>query len=290
MTLGIVRPAGFPRQNGRNQAFNHAGNMVGAGLSGLLGWQFGFAAVLWLAAAFGALSILSVMLVPAGAIDDDAARGMQAHGQGSETASGLRVLLTSKPLLILAGSLACFHLGNGAMLPMLSLSIVAHHHVSAPLIVVSETVVVAQGVMIFASLWATRVAETRGYWVIMLITFVALPIRGILAASFMTPWGIFPVQVLDGVGAGLQSVAVPGLVARILNGTGRINVGQGAVMTVQGLGAALSPALGGWIAQSLGYRTMFVTLGCFALISLTLWVASRNTLRPVSDTEVQRRR
>ena len=43
MTLGIVRQAGFNRQNGRNQAFNHAGNMVGAGLSGLLGWRFGFA-------------------------------------------------------------------------------------------------------------------------------------------------------------------------------------------------------------------------------------------------------
>jgi predicted MFS family arabinose efflux permease len=33
MTLGIVRQAGFNRQNGRNQALNHAGNMVGAGLS-----------------------------------------------------------------------------------------------------------------------------------------------------------------------------------------------------------------------------------------------------------------
>jgi len=31
--------------------------MVGAGLSGLLGWKFGFAAVFWLAAAFGVLSI-----------------------------------------------------------------------------------------------------------------------------------------------------------------------------------------------------------------------------------------
>src|SRR6202047_3610736 len=41
MTLGIVRQAGFNRQNGHNQALNHAGNMVGAGLSGLLGWQFG---------------------------------------------------------------------------------------------------------------------------------------------------------------------------------------------------------------------------------------------------------
>ena len=42
MTLGIVRQAGFNRQNGHNQALNHAGNMAGAGLSGLLGWQFGF--------------------------------------------------------------------------------------------------------------------------------------------------------------------------------------------------------------------------------------------------------
>ena len=53
--LGIVRQAGFNRQIGHNQALNHAGNMVGAGLSGLLGWQFGFTAVFWLAALFGVL-------------------------------------------------------------------------------------------------------------------------------------------------------------------------------------------------------------------------------------------
>ena len=87
----------------------------------------------------------------------------------------------------------------------------------------------------------------------LLISFLALPIRGLIAAHFINHWGVYPVQMLDGIGAGLQSVAVPGLVARILNGTGRVNVGQGAVMTVQGLGASLSPAIGGWIAQELGY-------------------------------------
>ncbi len=50
MTLGMVRQAGFNRQNGRNQAFNHGGNVVGAGLSGLLGWKFGLPAVFWLSA------------------------------------------------------------------------------------------------------------------------------------------------------------------------------------------------------------------------------------------------
>ncbi len=39
ITLGIVKQSGFNQQNGRNQAFNHAGNLVGAALSGYLGWK-----------------------------------------------------------------------------------------------------------------------------------------------------------------------------------------------------------------------------------------------------------
>jgi predicted MFS family arabinose efflux permease len=57
ITLGIVGQRGFNRQNGRNQAFNHAGNMVGAAASGLLGWQFGYVAVFVLSALFGAITI-----------------------------------------------------------------------------------------------------------------------------------------------------------------------------------------------------------------------------------------
>jgi MFS family permease len=81
----------------------------------------------------------------------------------------------------------------------------------------------------------------------------------------------------------LQSVAVPGLVASILNGTGRVNVGQGAVMTVQGLGASLSPAIGGWIAQEIGYPAMFMILGSFALGSIAIWIAFRSVLKPACD-------
>jgi MFS family permease len=104
-------------------------------------------------------------------------------------------------------------------------------------------------------------------------------VRGLLAAHLINHWGVYPVQMLDGIGAGLQSVAVPGLVARILDGTGRVNVGQGAVMTVQGLGAALSPAIGGWIAQGFGYPATFMMLGSFALGAIALWVGFAGTLR-----------
>jgi MFS family permease len=279
ITLGIVRQAGFNRQNGHNQAFNHAGNVAGAGLSGLLGWQFGLPAVFWLAAVFGALSIVSVLMIPREAIDDRAARGLEKDGKDGGKASGFRVLVECKPLLILAAALAFFHLGNAAMLPLYGLEIVAEKQANAAGFV-ATTIVVAQAVMIAASLIAMRVADSRGYWIVMLISFLALPIRGLIAAHIVERWGVYPVQILDGIGAGLQSVAVPGLVARILNGTGRVNVGQGAVMTAQGLGAAFSPAIGGWIAQEIGYGPMFTILGCFALVSIGLWTGFASILRP----------
>ncbi|QXQ06808.1 MFS transporter [Sphingosinicellaceae bacterium] len=282
ITLGIVRQRGFNRQNGRNQAFNHAGNLVGAALSGFLGWKFGLIAIFWLAAAFGVAAIASVLLIPQAAIDDRAARGLEMASSDMDDVKGWRVLLDCKPLLVLAGALAFFHLGNAAMLPLYGLAVVAAGK-GNPAAFVATTIVIAQAVMIVASLFAMRMTESRGYWWVLLVTFVALPIRGLVAATVIQHWGVFPVQILDGIGAGLQSVAVPGLVARILSGTGRVNVGQGAVMTVQGLGAALSPALGGFLAQELGYPSAFLILGGFALGSLGLWLGFAGLLKPACE-------
>jgi len=277
ITLGIFRQRGFNRQLGRNQAFNHAGNVAGAALSGYFGWRYGLPAVFWVAAVFGVLTVGSVLLVPPGSIDDAAARGMKGAAHEGQ-ASGFRVLLRCKPLVILAVALLAFHLGNAAMLPLFGMAVVAVKS-GEPASFVAKTIVVAQTVMVLVSLWAMRMAEREGYWRVLLISFLALPIRGLIAAHVITAWGVYPVQILDGIGAGLQSVAVPGLVARILDGTGRVNVGQGAVMTAQGIGAALSPALGGWMAQALGYGPTFLILGAFALVSVGLWIVFRKDLR-----------
>jgi predicted MFS family arabinose efflux permease len=64
ITLGIVKQKGFNRQNGRNQAFNHAGNLVGAAVSGLLGWKFGYFYVFLLAALFGVVAVCCVLMIP----------------------------------------------------------------------------------------------------------------------------------------------------------------------------------------------------------------------------------
>jgi MFS family permease len=279
LTLGVARQAGFNAQNGRNQAFNHAGNLAGAALSGVLGWRFGFAAVFWLAAIFAVLSIVSVFAIPGAIIDDAEARGLPAAAatDGARPRSWIS-LFESRPLLVVAAALTVFHLGNAAMLPLYGMAVVAAHR-GDPAGFVAMTVVVAQGVMVLTALAAMRLAAKRGYWVVLLIAFACLPIRGLVAGALITGWGVWPVQALDGVAAGLLSVAAPGLVAQIMDGTGRVNAAQGAIMAAQGLGGAISPMLGGWIAQTLGYPAAFATLGGFALVSLGLWLGFARTLR-----------
>lgn len=278
MTLGIARQEGFNAQNGRNQAFNHAGSMVGAGLSGVLGWRFGLAAVFWLSAGFGLLSIASVLMIPKAAIDDRAARGLSERVQEGQ-AKGFRVLLESRPLLVLAAALGLYQLGSAAMLPMFGMALVAAHK-GDPAGVVAKTVVVGQGVMVLACLAAMRVVERRGYWPVLLLTFIALPLRGLLAAFLITPWGVWPIQTLYGVATGLQSVATPGVVARVMSGTGRVNAANGAVLTLQGLGAVVSPALGGGLAHAFGFRVTFCVLSCVSLASLALWLVFAPVLKP----------
>jgi len=278
ITLGIVKQKGFNRQNGLNQAFNHAGNVVGAALSGYLGLKWGMTAVVLLAALFGVLTIFSVWMIPADSIDNKAARGMKTDAEQDEKASGLDVLLKCKPLLILAGALACFHLGNGALLPLYGMAAASKMQENAYMFV-ALTVIIAQLVMIVSSIAGMKIAEKKGYWMIMLVSFLSLPLRGLIASQMISEVGLYPVQILDGIGAGLQSVAVPGLVAHILNGTGRINIGQGTVMTVQGIGAALSPAIGGWIAQQMGYSAAFLILGSIAVISIALWIFNSKTMK-----------
>ncbi|AAW77459.1 MFS transporter [Xanthomonas oryzae pv. oryzae] len=277
ITLGLVHAHGFDHQLARNQVANHAGNVLAAVLAGWLGWRYGFAAVFLLTAFFGALALVAVLAIPAAAIDHRAARGLASNDNG-DALSGWRVLLTCRPLALLAVTLGLFHLGNAAMLPLYGMAIVAAH-AGDPSALTATTIVVAQATMVVVALLAMRWIRVHGHWWVLLAAFMALPLRALVAASVIHGWGVFPVQILDGLGAGLQSVVVPALVARLLQGTGRVNVGQGAVMTVQGIGAALSPAFGGWLAHAFGYRTAFLALGAIALLAVALWAGCRGMLQ-----------
>lgn len=281
ITLGLVRQSGFAHQLGRNEAYNHAGNAVAAVLCGLLGYAFGLVAVFVLMAAMAMASIASVLLIKPEHIDHDAARGLEAGtGEGAESAS-FASLFRSAPLLILGVTLMLFHLANAAMLPLLGQAMVARGTAGDPSAYTAATVIIAQLTMIPMALVAARIADRRGYWLVFVLALAALPVRGIIAGLIPSAWVLIPVQMLDGVGAGLLGVAVPGLVATILRGTGHVNAGLGAVMTLQGVGAALSTALAGYVAQHFGYWAAFLALSGVAGVALVLWFGAMGVFAAV---------
>jgi len=286
LTLGMVGRKNFDLQYSRNQVANHAGNIAAALFSGAAGWRFGISYVFVLSAVFGVACIASVLLIPSRAVHRHYARGL-AHDDDKDRsqarAQSVRVLLQNRPLRLLAIALTAFSLGNSAMLPLYSLAVAADHHSLASQLTAAN-LVISQVVMLIAAAYAYRAIRRWGFWWVILATFVTLPVRGLIAAWLTTPWGIAPVQILDGVGSGLQSVAIPALVVHLLHGSGRVNLGQGALFTVEAIGGCLSPLLGGWLASRLGFPTAFVILGSLAAVSVMVWVLPGATIRRACDS------
>ena len=276
ITLGLVDRKDLPRQLGINEAWNHAGNLVAAGLAGLASYRWGLSAVFALMALMACAALACLRMIRPQDIDHERARGGDLAPRPptrdrSAPPSARQVLTDSRELGLIAITMLLFHLGNAAMLPLFAQSIVTRG-LADPGIFTASAVIVAQLVMIPAALWAGWHASRHGYRTLIITALLALTFRGLIAGCWESPWALIPVQALDGIGAGLLGVALPGLVASILQGTGNVNAGLGAVMAIQGAGAAMSPALAGWIAHRFGYSAAFVVLGIVAATGLLIYL------------------
>ncbi|MFW3932675.1 MFS transporter [Klebsiella pneumoniae] len=256
ITLGLARQRGFSAQMGKNEAFNHAGNFFTALMAGAIAWYWGIGGIFILMACTTLLTLVALLAIRGGDIDDDAARGIEAASTPS--LPGFAILFRHTPLLIAGVTLMLFHLANAALLPMLSMRIAA-------------TVIISQVVMIPVAIRVAGSIDKYGYWRCILLALLIMPIRAALAASSDAPAMMVPVQILDGLAAGILGVAVPSFIVSLLRGSGHVNAGQSVVMLMQGAGAAMSPALTGSIAGHYSYATAFGVLSVIAIVALMVW-------------------
>ena len=288
VSLGIFGHAAFTRRIGRNETFNHAGNAVAAGLAGLSAFWFGPTVVFYLLSAMAIASLVSILAIPEPAIDHDLARGLDDGDTRSEQPSGLAVLLTCRPLLVFAICVLLFHLSNAAMLPLVGQKL-ALQDKNMGTSLMSACIVAAQVVMVpFAMLVGAR-ADRWGHKRFFLAALLILPIRGALYTLSDNPFWLVGVQLLDGVGAGIFGAIFPVIVADLMRNTGRFNVAQGAVITAQSIGAALSTTLAGIVVVGAGYSAAFITLGAVAAIGAIVCLVAlpetrHGTLRPKGKT------
>jgi predicted MFS family arabinose efflux permease len=87
------------------------------------------------------------------------------------------------------------------------------------------------------------------------------------------------IQVLDGVANAIFVIVSILVIKDRTQGTGRFNLASGVLATVVGIGAALSNAVGGTIAQRQGYNASFLALAGVAVVAFSvLWLAVPETL------------
>lgn len=292
VTLGIFGHRMFTKRIGRNETFNHAGNACAAAVAGAAAYFWGPRVVFYLLATMAVASIVSVLAIPQRAIDHDLARGLRDlddqtpdHVQPSE----LSVLLTCRPLLIFAACAILFHFANAAMLPLVGQKL-ALQNKNLGTSLMSACIVAAQIVMVPMAILVGAKADAWGRKPLFLLALTILTIRGCLYPFSDNPYWLVGVQLLDGVGAGIYGAIFPVIVADLMRGTGRFNVAQGAVITAQGIGAAMSNMLAGIIVVYAGYSAAFLTLAAVAAVGLALYIFSMPETLGYEPTMAQRGR
>lgn len=274
VALGLVGPERFTHRMGRMQGFNHAGNVVAASIAGGLGYLVTTAAVFWVVSVLGILAIGATLFIEPRRINHQLARGFrpgkEEAGQSGKP-SGFRTLFTCRPLLVFVIAITLWQLANAAMLPIVGQKLAIHNKGEGTLFM-SALIVAAQAVMVPMSILVGHRADRWGRKALFLAGFAALPLRGLLFGFASTPYHVIMIQALDGVGAGIFGALFPLVIADLTRGTGRYNVTLGAATTVQGIGAAFSTTLAGYIITGFGYRMAFFVLAAIALAALLIFL------------------
>ncbi len=204
---------------------------------------------------------------------DQVASTMKRHAAASGT-SARPFACCSKPSPSCSSrTVFAYQTANGAMLPFLAQARTAAG--ADPGLTTGVMTVVSQTTMVGAALLAARVARGRGHAGVLSLALGLVVIRGVLRGfrDVLVAGHSCPVarRLRDGPGG----VAVPALVAEIMNNTGHANAGLGGVMTAYGAGATVSPLLAGLVAQHLGFPASFLVLAAVAAVGLAMWMAGR---------------
>lgn len=280
LTLGMVGYKRFSGRTGRNEAFNHAGNVAAAICAGVIGHFIAREGIFYLVAVFALFSVASILAMRPVDIDPNLARGHDDADTGDQAnGSKLAALLADRRVLMLTAAVTLFHFANAAMLPLVGQYLSLGKSSGASLYM-SACIIVAQLVMIPVAIGAGRLADIWGRRPVFLIGFAALPLRGMAYALSDHPVWLIAVQVLDGVGAGIFGVLIVLVVSDLTRGTGRFNLTQGAIATAVSLGAAISNLSAGFVVDAVGYAATFCVLAAIALVALAVFAWGMPETRP----------
>jgi MFS family permease len=261
---------------GRNARWASIGSAIAAGLMGLFGEYFSSRAVFWLTAALAMPALIALSMVQNTGTIEPLPQAKPEPDAGEKRES-LHELLRDKRMLIFAACIVLFHLSNAAMLNLAAGEVTAGMGDNVQL-VIAACIIVPQAIVAMMSPWVGRSAQRWGRRPILLFGFSALPLRALLFAGISSPYLLVPVQMLDGLSAAVFGVMLPLIAADVAGGKGRYNLCIGLFGLAAGIGATLSTAAAGFIADRFSNTVSFFGLAAAgALAVLLVWAAMPET-------------
>ncbi len=277
LALALVGYKALNRTLGENQGWNHAGNIVAALLAFVAVRYFGSASIFYSVAIASLVGAFSVYWIRREELNEEI-----ASGDGSKAEVKWNTILRDRPVLFLLAAVALFHLANAPILPVTALYI---KQLGGSSELTTFTVLSAQLVMVPVA-WATgRLCDSWGRKPIMAVAFWVLPIRILSYTLAHNPHMVVFLQALDGIGAGIYSVAIVAFAADLTRGKGQFNSLLGLFATAQAIGGVVGPIVSGLVLQHFGFNMTFIGFATLALLAAAIFqmlVPDTQSIKPAS--------
>jgi MFS family permease len=254
ITLRLCGHTSYSERLGVNGRYASLGNAVTAGLLGLGAWVLPAQAIFVVTALLAVPAICALAMIRQQDCTEDDTHEAVKHPRDRPPDRRPWHIFRESGLHAFALCAILFHVSNAAMLTVALNALAAH--VRDTDTVVSAAILVPQLVAAAISPYMGTLAQRLGRRPVLLAGFAALPVRGLLfAALFTTHPAALPLilfQVLDGLSATVFGLMVPLIAADVTRQSGYMNLAIGSIGLAVGIGATISTALAGWMADAAG--------------------------------------
>ncbi|MDA8247816.1 MAG: MFS transporter [Rhodospirillales bacterium] len=273
ITLGLARQERLGERLGRNVRFAAVGAALGTAALGFVGSTVSATAAFLLAAAVGIPALLALR----GIREADLASAAQRTAHHTAPPPRARrsppvppqALLRDPGLLALLACAVLFQLANASLLPLAAteFSHAAGRHAD---LVTAAAVTVPQLLAAMLSPHVGIAAQRHGRRLVLMLGLAAVPLRAVGFACDGTIPVMLTLQALDGISAATIGVLIPLVVADITHRGGRFNFALGLTGLAGALGATLSTAASGSLADRAGLPAAFLALAVAGLAAIVV--------------------
>lgn len=277
ISLGLVGPKLMRQRVGRNESFNHAGNLAAAVVALAIGYFVSYEGIFYFSLVQCAALIGSTLLIREKDIDHDVARAAAVHNQKvGSFFHDVKALLAEKGVAAFILALTFWNLANGPMLPLVGQKLGITDAANSA-VYLSVCIILAQAVMIGMAPYAAKKARIARK-PLFLLSFLLIPVRALLFAFVDNKYALMSFQLIDGLGAGIYGVLSIVMMADLGHGTGRFNLLQGVTYAAMGVGGAVSMLIAGYLLQYFNYQVTFLAFAGVGIAgALFFWLGVPET-------------